>query len=122
MGIGLCCSRGVRWQRRAQVAELRHGDDTEAATDQQLPEFETLIVAAASTTHDQHRRTVPGDRILDRPARRLDDVAASRDALARMMNIALIPERGQPGEGSTQEAHQKRHGSDTYSCHAVYLD
>jgi len=66
------------------------GEDAKTALDQRLGKVQTLIISTTSTMHDQYRRTITGDRVLDRPAGCLEDLAPNRDALARLMNIALI--------------------------------
>src|SRR5262249_52483135 len=97
MRVGLRLSRGVAWQRRAKVAEAGHGNDAETAVDQWLANLQPLVIAAAGAMRHQYRRTIAGERILNRAAGRLDDLAANRDALSRSMNIASVTDVDQPG-------------------------
>src|SRR5262245_25214627 len=97
MRVSLRRRRGVARQRCAKVAETRHGDYAETTFGQWLANLQTLVIAAACAMHDQYRRTIAGGRILDRAAWRLNDLAASRDALARLMNVASITDVDQVG-------------------------
>jgi len=87
-------------QRRAQVAEARHGDDAEAARDQGLAEVEPLVEAAAGAVHDQKRRAIAGDSVFDRTAGRLGDPAAGRDAFTRAFDVVLISGIDQPASAA----------------------
>src|SRR5215470_5629336 len=96
MGSGLSLRRGGAWQRCAQIAEARHGDDAETVVGQRFSNIQPLVIAAARAMDGQYRRTIAGNRIFNRAAGRLYDLAASRDALARLMNIVAITEVNQP--------------------------
>ena len=101
----------------ARAARAWEGRDV--AGYQRLAKLQPLVIAAAGPVHDQDRRAVTGERILNRAAGRLDDVAAGRDALACVMQIASICGVGQPDESGQKEPHHKRDGTThTYSGHS----
>jgi hypothetical protein len=53
------------WDGAADITEPRGSDEAVAIPDVMLAYKETLVVAAASTVYDQHRRTLALDGIFD---------------------------------------------------------
>jgi hypothetical protein len=61
--------------------------------------------------HEEDRRTGADGGILDRPATRLDDPAARRNAPALLADLALITDPGQPDESRDEQARGEKDGA-----------
>src|SRR5688572_8529667 len=90
MGVGLRGRRSIRRQWCAQIAEPRDCDYAKAAARERFGELEPLIEAATGAVYRQQRWARSHDCVLDRPAARLSDLAASRNTLVRLADSATV--------------------------------